>query len=125
MRPGVPNLVQGHLLQQAHLCQKWVRACGEGLPGDLKPAEVRDGALGIHTAYSTTSPKTQLPVLNQVVVFCNKKVSTGTGMSGDMTGGGYLSFLKVAGVGITGGVINSHATFGGWHECPMLANIAQ
>ena len=55
---------------------------GRGYLGGLKPAEVRDSALGV----SPPPPLRKYNYLTEVVVFCNRNVSMGTGMRGDMVG---------------------------------------
>ena len=69
---------------------------GRGYLGGLKPAEVRDSALGV----SPPPPLRKYNYLTEVVVFCcNRNVSMGTGMRGGYGGGCYLNDLTLSGVG--------------------------
>ena len=89
VRPGGPNQVRDHILQQACLCQIWVGVCGGGYLNGLKLSGVRDGALGV------TPPKSQSRVQSEVRFCTNSSGECRNGRGYD--GGCYLSDLKAPG----------------------------
>ena len=73
------SCISANSISDANMC--WGMRGGCYL-SSLKLSGVRDGALGVHPP----PPLQKYNYLTEVVVFCNRNVSMGTGMRGDMVG---------------------------------------